>query len=59
MACNLAREWNNYIYALRRAHIRILDSDDDLIWDVDAHGSYSPKKGYLQLIATQLKRDPK
>ena len=59
LACNLAREWNDYIYDLRRAHIRISDSDDDLIWKVDAHGSYSLKKGYLQLIPTQLKRDPK
>lgn len=49
-----AKEWNNNLYALRRAYIRITDQDYELKWDANPHGSYSPKQGYLQLFSNEL-----
>lgn len=44
------QEWNNYTNALSKAHIRITDGEDELIWAHAKHGKYSPKEGYLVLL---------
>ena len=33
------------------AHIQLTEQEDDLIWDLDPSGAYTPKAGYLMLSA--------
>jgi hypothetical protein len=42
------RELELFIHGLKIAHIRLSDSEDELIWDPAPSGSYSPKLGYLK-----------
>eukprot|EP00253_Pinus_taeda_P015847 PITA_15847 len=44
-----ARVWEDYTEALTKAHIRINEGDDEVIWALSKSGRYSPKDGYLAL----------
>ena len=41
--------YENYIRGLQLAHIQLTEQEDNLIWDLDPGGAYSPKAGYLIL----------
>lgn len=41
--------WNHYIDGLRAAHNYISDWEDELAWDFNQGGVYSPKAKYIQL----------
>jgi hypothetical protein len=43
------RRLENYIRDLARAHIQLNDQDDELVWDIDPEGVYTPKAGYIKL----------
>lgn len=38
-----------YIRELVLAHIHLIDQEDELVWDLDPAGSYTPKAGYIKL----------
>jgi hypothetical protein len=40
--------WTNYIFALKLAHIRNVDMEDELIWKHAPFDIYSPELGYIQ-----------
>lgn len=52
---NLPRRWHTtwgaYRDALTESHIRISEGPDELVWYQVEHGVYTPKDGYIQLIA--------
>jgi hypothetical protein len=54
---NQALLWNNYTRALRLGHIRIIDRDDELVWQKAPHGIYTPKLGYIALNVQIMHRD--
>ena len=43
--------WNRYIRALKTSHIRISDTEDELIWAIMPKGNYTPKDGYFALTS--------
>jgi len=49
----LVPDFELYIAGLKRSHIRLRDKEDELIWDEDPSGIYTPKAGYLAL-STEL-----
>jgi hypothetical protein len=51
--------WNRYIQALRKENIRLTERDDEIIWDEDPGGFYTPKVGYVQLSIDPLQQDEK
>jgi hypothetical protein len=55
---DFAIQWTNFTQALKTAHIRIVDRDDELIWKHAPLGIYTPKLGYIQLNIVQHLRDP-
>eukprot|EP00253_Pinus_taeda_P005682 PITA_05682 len=44
------QNWEDYTSALSESHIRIKDGPNELMWNQDESGYYSPKEGYLCLI---------
>ena len=40
------------------ALIQLRDRVDELVWDVDPSGRYTPKGGYLKLSVDGLLKDP-
>jgi hypothetical protein len=44
-----AEVWDAYIRALKIGHICITDKEDELVWQHNPHGIYTPKLGYTQL----------
>jgi len=46
---DLKIQWDKYIFALQRDHIRLLDLDDELVWKKAPHGVYTPILGYTAL----------
>ena len=52
------RELVRYIGELNRTLIQLRDREDELVWDVEPHGYYNPKGGYLKLSADGLLKDP-
>lgn len=49
--------WERYIQALRRANISLTDWEDELLWDGDPGGAYTPKAGYVQLSVDFFQRE--
>jgi hypothetical protein len=41
--------WDRYLQALREASIRLVDREDELLWDGDGGGEYTPRAGYIKL----------
>jgi len=41
--------WNAYTDVLKASHILLIDQEDDLIWDHDKAGNYTPNLGYVHL----------
>ena len=54
----LSENWDQYIEALRREHIRIYDMEDELVWKHSPFGDYSPKLGYSHLIIELQQQEP-
>eukprot|EP00253_Pinus_taeda_P011269 PITA_11269 len=58
---NLPRRWHavwkDYRAALIESHIRIIEGPDELVWNQSDHGIYTPKEGYIQLIAHKKLED--
>eukprot|EP00253_Pinus_taeda_P014871 PITA_14871 len=52
---NLPRRWHavweDYRATLIESHIHIIEGSDELVWNQSDHGIYTPKDGYIQLIA--------
>jgi len=48
--------WCDFIYSLRRAHVRLSDCKDELIWDLDPTGGYYPKVVYIFIIVEHFNR---
>jgi len=46
-----------YINNLIQAHIQLNDREDELIWDQDPNGGYTPKAGYIKLSADEEQRE--
>ena len=51
--------WDRYLTALRKANIHLTDGADELIWDGDPRGTYTPKVGYVLLSITQAQQEEK
>jgi hypothetical protein len=45
----LATQYKNYITTLQVGHIRLIDREDELVWQKDPSGTYTPKLGYIAL----------
>ena len=43
--------YENYIRGIQMSHIQLSEQEDDLIWELDLGGVYTPKAGYLILSA--------
>ena len=43
--------YENYIRNLQSSHIQLSEQEDELIWELDLGGMYTPKAGYLCLSA--------
>lgn len=56
---DLSKAWGVYIAALRKAHIRLGDCEDLLIWDKSPNGVYSPKVGYIAISVELFNREIK
>ena len=56
---DVSRVWEEYVSALRRAHIRLNDDEDVLIWDKASNGRYNRKAGYLAIIVELFNIDVK
>jgi hypothetical protein len=41
--------WDMYVQALKVSNIHLTDREDELLWDGDPGGIYTPKAGYVQL----------
>jgi len=50
--------YENYIAALQRGHIHILDMEDELFWKKYPLGYYTPKYGYVSLNIDLLQKNP-
>jgi hypothetical protein len=51
--------WDRYILALRRENICLSEGEDELIWDGDPGGTYTPKEGYVQLSIALTQQEEK
>ena len=49
--------WKHYIAFLHVAHKRIYDGENELVWDFDLFGMYTPKVGYICLGEKDHARD--
>ena len=56
---DLSRVWTNFIDSLQRAHVRISEREDELIWDLDPASVYNPKVGYTFISVEHFNRDLK
>lgn len=54
-----AESLTNYIAALKRSHIRLTDREDELVWQKDPIGFYTPKSGYIALNINPMQQNPK
>jgi hypothetical protein len=50
--------WNRYTQNLRESSIRLVDRDDELLWDGVGDGEYTPRSGYLKLTTDLHQREP-
>jgi hypothetical protein len=50
--------WDHFIESLQRAHIRLSNMEDELVWKLAPSGNYSPKLGYSQLIIGFKQQEP-
>ena len=48
--------WSDFIYSLRRAHVRLSDCEDEFIWDMDPTGGYNPKVVYIFISVEHFNR---
>jgi hypothetical protein len=55
---DLKIQWENYLLALQRENIRLLDCEDELVWQKAPHGVYTPKLGYTTLSIDLLQEEP-
>ena len=51
-------EFENYLNALFLSQIRIREQEDELVWDINDSGIYTPRKGYLHLIQENCQDEP-
>jgi hypothetical protein len=51
--------WASYTRALKLAHIRLKDQEDELVWVADPFGIYTPKVGYIHLNMDLQLREPR
>jgi hypothetical protein len=51
-------EFENYRNALFLSQIRIREQEDELVWDRNESGIYTPKEGYLQLMQDFSEAEP-
>lgn len=49
--------WENYTATLTKAHVRIIEGEDEIIWAHEKSGKYSPKEGYLILAKAYKPQD--
>jgi len=56
---DISPAFDHYISGLKSCHIRLRDRVDELIWDEDPRGFYTPKVGYRALSNDLNQRDPK
>jgi hypothetical protein len=56
---DLKYQWDNYLFSLQRDHIRLLDMDDELVWQKPPHGVYTPKLGYTTFSLDHLQDEPR
>ena len=54
----LKQQWEIYLFTLLRSNIRLLDSEDELVWKKAPHGVYTPKLGYIVLSIDLLREEP-
>jgi len=54
---HVAEPLENYIRDLVRAHIHLIDQEDELVWEVDPSGKYTPKIGYMKLSHMEDQRE--
>ena len=47
-----------YLIALKTSQIRIREQEDELVWDRNDSGIYTPKEGYLHLIQETSQVEP-
>lgn len=46
-----ARQWNTFLSELKKAHIRLNDNPDEIIWELNKHGAfYTTKLGHQALF---------
>ena len=51
--------WNHYTEALGDEHIHLLDKEDELVWDFDPSGEYTPRSGYIHLSVDVFNKEVK
>jgi hypothetical protein len=51
--------WDRYISVLMRSNIRLTEGEDELIWEGDLRGIYTPKVVYVQLSIEPIQQDEK
>jgi len=49
----------NYISSLRNGHIILPDREDELVWQKEPLGSYTPKFGYIALNIDPIQQNPR
>jgi len=54
---HVAEALNLYINELVQAHIHLIDQEDELIWDMDPNGRYTPKARYIKLSSLDEQRE--
>jgi hypothetical protein len=55
---NISLAWINYISTLESGHIMIFEREDELVWQKDPHGVYTPKMGYVSLSIDLMQMEP-
>jgi hypothetical protein len=51
-------ELKSYLTALKTSQIRLRDQEDELVWDRNDSGIYTPKEGYNHLIQDLVQAEP-
>ena len=54
---HLCGEWEVYVANLCKAHIRLSEEADSLIWDKSPEGQYTPKMGYSSICVELHNQD--
>ena len=52
------KDWIRHTNNLKYAHIKLIESPNELIWDHPTHELYIPNMGYQHLISTSQEGDP-